>query len=275
MDLSTTIQMNNGREIPIVGLGVYQIPAGPEAQAAVREAFAIGYRHVDTARLYRNEADVGAAVRESGIPREELFITTKLWETEQGFETAIAACRESLALMGLDYVDLYLIHWPSSPKRLDSWRALETLHKDGLCRSIGVSNYMVHHIDELLAQARIAPAVNQIQMSPYNYGSRHDILSLCELNAIAIEAYSPLTQGRKLNDPPLLEVAARYGKTAAQVLIRWALEKGFVVLPKSSSPQRLRENASVFDFSLSADDMARLDALDEGLITSRDPNKIP
>lgn len=275
MEIDTRIQMNNGRAIPALGLGVYQTPVGQTTQTITLDAFTVGYRHVDTARLYHNEADVGAAVRASGLPREELFVTTKLWETEQGYDSAIAACHEGLALMGLDYVDLYLIHWPKSSKRLDSWRALETLYEEGACRSIGVSNYAVHHLEELLGRARIAPAVNQIEMSPYAYGTRHDILDLCEVNAIVIEAYSPLTRGQKLRDPRLAAVASHYGKSTAQILIRWALEKGFVVLPKSSNPQRLRENADVFDFSISADDMATLDSLDEGLVTSTDPNTIP
>ena len=275
MDISTTILLNNGYEIPALGLGVYQTPGGDTGQRIVMDALSVGYRHVDTARLYKNEAEVGAAVRASGLPREELFITTKLWTTEQGYDSAIAACHEGLKIMGLDYIDLYLIHWPNSAKRLDSWRALETLSDEGVCRSIGVSNYMVHHLEELLGQARIVPAINQIEMSPYLYGSRHDVLSFCELNAIAIEAYSPLTRGEKLNDPALIELASHYDKTAAQILIRWGLEKGFVVLPKSVRPDRIRENADVFDFSITSEDMAALDALDESLVTSTDPNTIP
>lgn len=274
MDIFTRIQMNNGRDIPALGLGVYQTPAGQTTQRIVLDAFSVGYRHVDTARFYRNEADVGAAVRASGLPREELFVTTKLWETEQGYDSAIAAFYEGLEIMGLDYIDLYLIHWPTSARRLDSWRALETLYEEGVCRSIGVSNYMVHHMEELLGQAKIVPAVNQIEMSPYLYGTRHDILSLCELNAIVVQAYSPLTRGQKLRDSRLVEIASHYDKSTAQILIRWVLEKGFVALPKSSNPQRLRENADVFDFSISAEDMAALDALDEGLSTSTDPKTI-
>lgn len=275
MNITTTLHLNNGVNIPVFGLGVFKSPAGSETQRTVQDALTLGYRHVDTAHIYGNEADVGLAVRAADIPRSEIFVTTKLWETDQGYDSAIAACHESLRLMGLDYVDLYLIHWPVPGKRLDSWRALETLLDEGICRSIGVSNYMVRHLEELLSAARVVPAVNQIELSPYLYGSRHDVVSFCEMNAIAIEAYSPLTKGRKLNDPRLLEIAAHYDKTAAQVLIRWALEKGFIVLPKSNRPERIRENADVFDFSISADDMAALDSFDEGFITSWDPTNAP
>lgn len=275
MNLATTIHLNQGIDIPILGLGVYQSPAGNETRRSVTDALAAGYRHIDTARIYGNEADVGAAVRASNVAREDVFVTTKLWESDQGYETAIAACNESLRLMGLDYVDLYLIHWPVPGKRLDSWRALETLLQEGKCRAIGVSNYMVPHLEELLSVARVLPAVNQIEMSPYVYGSRRAIVSYCEANAIAIEAYSPLTKARKLNDRKLRKIASRYGKTTAQVLIRWGLEKGFIVLPKSNMPERIRENADVFDFSLSPTDMAILDGFDENLVTGWDPTTVP
>lgn len=275
MNAATRMHLNNGTDIPVLGLGVFKSPAGEETQRAVREALSVGYRHIDTARIYGNEADVGAAIRASDVPREEIFVTTKLWETDQGYDSTIAACHESLRLMGLEYVDLYLIHWPAPGKRLDSWRAMEKLLDQRVCRSIGVSNYMVRHLDELLEVARIIPAVNQIEMSPYLYGSRHDVVTLCESQAIAIEAYSPLTKGKKLTDPGLVAIAAHYNKTSAQVLIRWALEKGFIVLPKSNNAQRIRENAAVFDFVITADDMATLDSFNENYITSWDPTDAP
>ncbi len=250
-------------------------PQGRQTYETVLDALSIGYRHIDTARIYGNEADVGAAVRASSLPREEIFVTTKLWESDQGYDSAIAACRESLRIMGLDYMDLFLIHWPVQGKRQYSWKGMETLLDDGVCRSIGVSNYMVRHLEELMGYARVVPAVNQIELSPYVYGDRHDVVSFCEANAIALQAYSPITKGRKLGDPRLVEIAAHYDKTPAQILIRWALEKGFVVLPKSNNPDRIRENADVFDFSIGADDMATLDSFNEGFITSWDPTNVP
>jgi methylglyoxal/glyoxal reductase len=271
MNLSTKITLNNGVDIPILGLGVYRSPTGTETVETVAYALQAGYRHVDTARIYRNEADVVAGVRASGIPREEVFITTKLWESDQGYDPCLAAYRESLRLMGLDIIDLFLIHWPIPHKRRYSWMAMEELLEEGKVRAIGVSNYMVHHLEELLSYARIPPAVNQIELSPYIYEERRAVVEFCRAHGIAVQAYSPLTKGQKLRDPKLVAVAGRYGRTTAQILIRWCLQKGFIVLPKSNRPERILENADVFDFDISAEDIAYLDTFNENLATGWDP----
>lgn len=263
--------MRSRRAIPAIGLGVYKSEPGPVTRKAVEEALRLGYRHIDTASIYNNEADVGDAIAASGLDRGDVFVTTKLWNEDHGYDKALAAFDRSLELLGLDYVDLYLIHWPVADVRLDTWRALERLTLDGRVRDIGVSNYMERHLQEILDSAAVVPAVNQIEMSPYNYRSRLGIVELCNQHDIVVEAYSPLTKGRRLADPVLAEIGARHGKSPAQVLIRWALDKGFVVLPKSVNAGRIAENFDVFDFALTGDDSARLDALDEGLVTGWDP----
>jgi len=266
---NTTLELCNGVTIPRLGLGCYQLPDGPPALHAVDYALEVGYRHLDTARMYGNESSVGEAVRNSFVPREEIFITTKLWNDDHGYDRAITACQESLNDLGLDYVDLYLIHWPVEDKRRDSWRALETLAEEGLCRAIGVSNYMPRHLEELLGECRIRPAVNQVEFSPYLF--LEDLLTLCRAEQIALEAYSPLTKGQRLGDPKLAEIAAECGRTPAQILIRWALQHDLIVIPKAGRPEHILENFEVRDFTLSAEQMTRLNALDEGLRTSWDP----
>lgn len=275
MDIHTRLTLNNGVKIPVIGLGVFQSPPGKVTKRAILDAFEAGYRHVDTARIYGNESDVGRAVAESGLPREEIFVTTKLWNADQGYQSTLDACEISLGKMDLDYVDLYLMHWPVEGRRLESWTAMEELLAKGKCRSIGVSNFMVHHLEELLGKARVVPAVNQIEMSPYNYLQRKETIDLCHATGIVIEAYSPLTKAKKLKDPRLVELAVKYGKSAAQLLIRWALGKQFVVLPKSVNKERILENAAVFDFSISTDDMATMDGFNEDLATGWDPTHAP
>ncbi len=261
--------------IPVLGLGVYRSPAGTATRQAVAAALVAGYRHIDTAAIYQNEADVGQAVRESGLDRSEVFITTKLWNDSHGYEPTLQAFKESKARLGVDQVDLYLIHWPVPELRRDTWRAMEHLLDEGEVRSIGVSNYMVRHLDELATTASHLPAVNQIELSPYNYRSRLAVVDYCAQRDVVIEAYSPLTKGQKLSDRELGSIGRPYGKTPAQVLIRWAIEKGFVVLPKSTNTYRISQNADVFDFQLSAEDLARLDVLDENLVTGWDPTGAP
>ena len=275
MNINTTVTLNNGVNIPIIGLGVFQSPAGEVTKQAILDSLEAGYRHIDTARIYGNEVDVGKAVAESRLQREDIFITTKLWNADQGYESTLDACEISLGKMGLDYVDLYLMHWPVEGRRLESWTAMEELLDKGRCRSIGVSNFMVHHLEELLEKAHVVPAINQIEMSPYNYLQRKEILDLCHSTGIVIEAYSPLTKGKKLNDPRLVDLAAKYGKTTAQLLIRWALEKQYVVLPKSVNKDRIVENADVFDFSILSEDMDTLDSFNENLTTGWDPTYAP
>jgi diketogulonate reductase-like aldo/keto reductase len=268
------ITLRDGRAIPQLGFGVFQIPPGERAQAAVETALAAGYRHVDTAAAYRNEADVGAAIRASGLPPESVWVTTKLANGDQGAGTARRAFEASLERLGTDGVDLYLLHWPHE-LRLESWRVLEQLHAEGLARSIGVSNFLARHLDELLAHADVPPSVNQIELSPVLHAARGDTLARCAEAGIAVEAYSPLTKGRRLDDPTVEGIAREVARTPAQVLIRWSLQKGFVVLPRSSNRGRIAENAGVFDFSLDEAQMGRLDGLDEGLTTGWDPDAAP
>eukprot|EP00698_Gefionella_okellyi_P015962 TRINITY_DN4539_c0_g1_i2.p1 TRINITY_DN4539_c0_g1~~TRINITY_DN4539_c0_g1_i2.p1 ORF type:complete len:287 (-),score=54.85 TRINITY_DN4539_c0_g1_i2:749-1609(-) len=272
LSLLSKVPLSSGATIPLLGLGVYQT-ARSEAASIVLAAFKAGYRHVDTAALYKNEGEVGEAIRKSGIPRSEIFITTKLWNNDQGYSEAKQAFAASLQKLGLDYVDLYLLHSPVRGKRLDSWRALEELHAEGKIRSIGVSNYGIHHLKELFENCKVRPVVNQIEVSPYN--TREELCKFCVDNNIVVEAYSPLTRGRKLNDQKLVAIASKYKKSTAQLLIRWSLQRGYVCLPKSSHEKRLVENADVFDFEISDADMKTLNGFDEGLVCGWDPTTTP
>ena len=265
-----TITLLDGRAIPQLGFGVFQVPPGAPTRDAVAAALASGYRHVDTAAVYRNEADVGAAIRASRLLPGSVWVTTKLANADQGAATARRAFEASLERLGLDAVDLYILHWPHELRR-ESWRVLEQLHAEGLARSIGVSNFLAGHLDELLMHASVPPAVNQIELSPFLYRTREDTLRRCADEGIAVEAYSPLTKGRRLDDSTVTAIAADLGRTSAQVLIRWSLQKGFIVLPRSSNADRIAENAAVFDFALDDAQLATLDALDEGLTTGWDP----
>lgn len=261
--------LNTGASIPRLGLGVWQAPRGAVTRDAVRTALTLGYRHVDTARIYGNEADVGEAIRESGVPRGEIFVTTKLWNDDQGYDAALRAFDASLARLGLEYVDLYLLHWPVPRKRLDSWRALEKLFDEKRARAIGVSNFLAPHLEELLDRARVVPAVNQIELSPFL--QRASTCALCRARGIAIEAYSPLTHGKRLGHPIVVEVATRARRSPAQVLLRWGIQEGLIVLPKSVHRERIEENARIFDLELDARDMAKLRALEEGFTAGWDP----
>lgn len=263
--------LNDGSRMPWLGLGAYQVTGTP-CLRAVGHALAAGYRHIDTAAFYRNEDEVGRAVRESGVPRDGVYVVTKLWNSDHGYASAIKACNASLAKLGLDYIDLYLIHWPEPGKRLDSWRALVELRRQGKCRSIGVSNYTIAHLEELLARSQVVPAVNQVEFSPFLYQS--ELLEFCRARGIQLVAYCPLTRGEKLDDPALGAVARRHGRTPAQVLLRWALQHRVAVIPKSARPARITENAGLFDFSLDARDMTALDALDTGYRTCWDPTRV-
>jgi methylglyoxal/glyoxal reductase len=275
--LAAGYRLNQGPVIPAVGLGVFQVEPGAVTQQAVRWALEAGYRHIDTAKLYGNEADVGEAVRASGLPRPEVFVTTKLWHADQGFEEALAACRASLGRLGLAYIDLYLIHWPAAPSpeaRLGSWRALERLQTEGTCRAIGVSNYTVRHLEEIRAHSDVVPAVNQIEMHPFVYDP--DLLAYCARRGIRVAAYSPLTRGRQLEHPGIADVARAHGRSPAQTLLRWGLQHEVVVLPRSTQEARIQENARLFDFSLTDAEMTRLDGLRDGTrVTNWNPEEIP
>jgi diketogulonate reductase-like aldo/keto reductase len=268
-----TFMLPGGAAIPRVGLGVYRARPGAGTRSAILAALELGYRHIDTAAAYGNEADVGHAVRESGIPRERIFVTTKLWNEDQGFDRARRAFDASLDRLGLEWVDLYLLHWPVPKRRLDSWRALEALHEQGRARAIGVSNFMVPHLEELRAAARVPPAVNQIEVHPFL--QQRDVRAWCAAHGVVVEAYSPLTKGRRLAHPVVAQVAEEVHRTPAQVLLRWGLQRDMVVLPKSVHPERMAENFALFDFALPAAALARLDALEEGAATGWDPREQP
>lgn len=272
LTLASSVHQNDGTAMPLLGFGTYQIPDGGACYRAVRHALDVGYRHIDTAAFYGNEEDVGRAVRDSGIARADLYVTTKLWNSDQGYDSALRAFDRSLTRLGLDYVDLYLVHWPEPGKRADSWRALEQIRKRGHCRSIGVSNYTVRHLEELLRAAEVIPVNNQVEFSPFLH--QRKLLEFCAAKGISLTAYCPLTHGDKLEHRTITEIGAEHGKTGAQVLLRWALQHNVVAIPKSARKERIEENASLYDFELDATEMARLDALDEDYRTTWDPTRV-
>lgn len=265
-----SITLENGKKIPQLGFGVWKASSG-DCYQAVKTALETGYRHIDTARIYGNEEDVGRAIKDSGIPRDEVFVTTKLWNSDQA--KAQKAFDDSLARLGLDYVDLYLVHFPVTKTRAAAYAELEKIHASGKTRSIGVSNYMPAHLDELLATAKIKPVVNQIELHPWL--AQKELKTYCESRGIKIQAYSPLAHGQKTGDESLKPVADKHGKSIAQVLLRWSIQKGNIVLVKSVSPARIAENFSIFDFELDADDLKVIDALDSNLRTCWDPSATP
>ena len=267
------LKMNDNYQIPVVGLGTWKSEPGKTTSQAVLDSLEAGYRHIDTARAYDNETDVGRAVNDSGLPREDLFITTKLWNQHQGYEEAIEACEKSLNRLNCDYIDLYLIHWPLREKRNHSWKAFIELRDRGLCKSIGVSNFTIEHLVEIEAKFGILPAVNQVEFHPYHY--QKELLEYCNSKNIVIEAYSPLVHAKRMDEPRLVSISEELGKTPAQVLIRWAMQRGMVVLPKSVNEGRIIENFSVFDFEISDSLMKRLDDLDETFVTCWDPHNPP
>lgn len=268
--ISECATLHNGVKMPWLGLGVYKAREGGEVEGAVRAAIAAGYRSIDTAAFYQNEAGVGRAVRESGIPREEVFLTTKVWNSDQGYETTLRAFETSRKKLGVDYVDLYLIHWPVKGKYRETWRALEKLYEDGWVRAIGVSNFQIHHLEDLMKDCRIVPMVNQVEYHPRL--TQEDLFHFCREHGIQPEAWSPLMRGRILDHPTVVELAGRYGKTPAQIILRWDLEHGVVTIPKSVREERIRENADIFDFALSPEDVAQLDALNRNERVGPDPD---
>jgi 2,5-diketo-D-gluconate reductase A len=265
-----SLTLHDGVEIPQLGFGVFQVPP-EDTQEVVEQALDVGYRHIDTAAAYRNEKGVGAAIAASGLRREDLFVTTKLWNSEQGFDTVLAAFEASLGRLGFEYVDLYLIHWPvpSENRFVDTWRAFERIHGEGRARTIGVSNFRVEDLERLEAETETRPAVNQIELHPR--------LQQAELRAwhadhdMVTQAWSPLAQGELLDDEAIVAIAERHGKTAAQAILRWHLQLGNVVFPKSVTPERIRENVELFDFELSDAEMAEFERLDRGERIGPDP----
>ena len=252
-----TVQLNNGVEMPILGLGTWKMSEGEGAYSPVRRALELGYRHIDTATLYGNERSVGRAVRESGTPREEIFLTTKLWPTD--FFNPEKAFAGSLERLGLEYVDLYLVHWPIPLMPKSVWQAMEKIYASKQARAVGISNYGIGDIEKLLEYASVVPAVNQIKFSPFDF--EEEVMKCSCSHGIALEAYSPLTRGAHLHDATIERVAEKYGKTPAQIMIRWCIEHDVVVIPKSSNAAHIKENADVFDFSISGQDMRILDTL--------------
>ncbi|MEI5033306.1 aldo/keto reductase [Streptomyces sp. S1A(2023)] len=267
-----SLTLNNGVTVPQLGLGVWPL-TDTQAYDAVSHALTAGYRHIDTAQVYENEAGVGRAIRDTGIPRQDIFLTTKLWNADQGYEAALRAFDACMERLGTDYLDLYLIHWPVPAQQLyvESYQALERLHLDGRVRAIGVSNFTAATLDRLLARTDIVPALNQIELHPYF--QQHHMRKLCARQSIAIGAWSPLAQGGTLLDEPALTyIAEQHGKTPAQVVVRWHLQLGHVVTPRSMTPSRITENIAVFDFRLSHDQMRAIAALDNGGRIGPDPD---
>lgn len=267
--------LNGEIPLPKVGLGVFRVSA-QQTYESVRHALSVGYRHIDTAQIYGNETAVGQAVRdtlkETGLRRDQIFVSTKLWNDYQREGMVEAAFERSVQALGLGAPDLFLLHWPVPQQRLKSWNVFERLHREGRVRAIGVSNFMVAHLEELLAHAQIIPAVNQIEISPFL--QQRAVRVMCQRHGIVVEAYSPLTKGHRLQHPVVSQVAARLRRSNAQVLLRWGLQSGVVVLPKSVTPTRIEENLRVFDFKLDAQAMADLDALEENLVTGWNPQLV-
>lgn len=258
----THIALNDGAQIPQVGLGVWQTP-NDEAAPAVKAALDAGYRHIDTAAVYENEEGVGEGIRQSGLKRSDIFLTTKLWNTDQGYEQTLRAFDASLKRLGTDYVDLYLIHWPSAHRGLfvETWKAFVKLKEEGRAKSIGVSNFYPEHIERIVAETGVVPVINQIELHPDFQQREHRAFHA--KHKIATQSWSPLGQGKLLSHPAIVDIAKRLGRTPAQVIIRWHIDNGLVVIPKSVTPSRIVENFKVFDFKLSAEDLDTLNALDD------------
>ncbi|QKS72866.1 aldo/keto reductase [Paenalkalicoccus suaedae] len=268
MNLQSTITLNNGVEMPRFGLGVYKVESGNEVEHAVKEALNVGYTHIDTAAFYDNEKGVGRMIKEAN---KEIFVTTKVWNDDQGYDATLRAFEKSQKNLGVDVIDLYLIHWPVKGKFVDTWKAMEKLYEEGQVRAIGVSNFLERELDELAQHSSTIPAVNQVEYHPWL--QQHSLYDYCKHQGIQLEAWSPLTRGRKLDDETLLEIAKKHNKSAAQIILRWNVQKDVITIPKSVTPERIKENANIFDFELDADDMVTLATLDEGLRFGSHPKK--
>lgn len=270
--LSSVVTLANGIEMPRFGLGVYKSEAGEEVETAVKTALESGYKMIDTASFYGNEESVGKAIRESGIDRNELFITTKVWNDEQGYEETLQAFERSRERLGLDIVDLYLIHWPVTKTFQDTWKALETMYHEGKIRAIGVSNFHTKHLEKLIQSCEIQPMVNQVELHPWL--NQEDLHQYCKNKGIQIEAWSPLARGKKFGDPFIQEIARRHRKTEAQIILRWMLQKEIVTIPKSVTISRIQENANIFDFELTVEDLSAIDQLHTGERMGKNPDDI-
>lgn len=273
-NLQDTIQLINGIKMPWLGLGVFKVEEGEVLEDAVSSAIKNGYRSIDTAAIYANEAGVGEGIKkgmkEAGITRGDLFITSKVWTDDLGYEETIKAYEVSLEKLGLDYLDLYLIHWPKEGKYKEAWRALETLYKQGRVKAIGVSNFQIHHLEDLMKDAEMKPMINQIELHPRL--TQKELLAYCQEKGIQVEAWSPLMQGQLFDQPELVEIAAKHQKSVAQVIIRWDLQNGIITIPKSVKEHRIIENGNVFDFALSKEEMEQIDALNLDQRVGPDPD---
>lgn len=274
INLQSTTTLSNGVQMPWFGLGVFKVEEGSELVDAVKSAIRNGYRSIDTAAIYENERGVGQGIREglleTGLAREDLFVTSKVWNADLGYESTLAAFDTSLEKLGLHYLDLYLIHWPVKGKYKDAWRALETLYAAGRVKAIGVSNFHVHHLEDLNRDAEIKPMVDQVEFHPYL--TQQDLIRYCKAHGIQMEAWSPLMQGRLLDHPTLQEIADRHGKSVAQVILRWDLQQGVVTIPKSTKDHRIVANADVFDFELTDEEVVRINALNRNERVGPDPD---
>ncbi|PFD10845.1 aldo/keto reductase [Bacillus cereus] len=273
-NLQSKTVLNNGVEMPWFGLGVFKVEDGPELVEAVKSAIKAGYRSIDTAAIYGNEKAVGegirAGIKEAGISREDLFITSKVWNSDQGYETTLAAYEESLKKLELDYLDLYLVHWPVEGKYKDTWRALETIYKEKRVRAIGVSNFQIHHLQDVMKDAEIKPMINQVEYHPRL--TQKELQAFCKEQGIQMEAWSPLMQGQLLDNETLQEIAEKHGKTTAQVILRWDLQNGVITIPKSTKEHRIIANADIFNFELTKEDMEKIDALNQNHRVGPDPD---
>ena len=267
-DLTGYVTLNNNIRMPYFGLGVYKAEDGQEVINSVTNALKVGYRHVDTASLYGNEKGVGTAIRESGVKREEVFVTSKVWNSDQGYDSSLKAFDLSLKNLGFDYLDLYLIHWPKD-KSKETWKAFETLYKQGVVKAIGVSNFLKYHLEDLIQSAEIMPMVNQMEFHPYLV--QQNLIDYCHQHKIQYEAWSPLMQGRILSDKTLMQLAQKYQKDVAQLVLRWNLQKDVVTIPKSSQPERILSNSQIFDFEITQEDMDSIDGLDKSIRIGADP----
>ncbi|GMQ98143.1 MAG: glyoxal/methylglyoxal reductase [Acidimicrobiia bacterium] len=265
----TVIDLHGDSSIPQIGLGVFKADRGSQVENAVAAALESGYRHIDTATIYRNEEGVGNAIAASGIDRDDVFVTTKLWNSDQGYESALAALDASLGRLGMDYVDLYLVHWPKPEHTADTWRAMEELRASGKARAIGVSNFLQEHLDQLSETATLRPSINQIEFHPHLQSP--ELVSYCKSMGIVVEAWSPLKHGEIVKDPDLVGIADAHGVTAAQVTLRWMLQKGIVTIPKSVTPSRIAENLDLYGFTLDDIEMNAIDALDRNDRVGPDP----
>lgn len=272
LNIDSRIKLNNGTEIPALGFGTYKLTGEKSVRESVTAALEAGYRLIDTAQMYGNEEYVGSALRESGIPREEIIVTTKLDNDKHGYDKARKSFDESMDRLNLGYIDLFLIHWPVEGLRMESWRALTEIYNQGGVKAVGVSNYTIRHLNELFNESDIKPAVNQVEFNPFNYQDK--LLSFCKENGVRMEGYTPLSRTDKFNDPVVQNISSKYSKSPAQIFLRWSVQHNVIPIPKSSHKERIRENADIFDFNIEDKDMEKLNSLNEGYRLAMDPDSI-